>query len=152
MADWNDIMAAVGTALAGDKTEGRRALMACWERTEPGDHAFRCVLAHYLADTESGLEREIVWDETALAEHLHVGDGELAPLGIQSTRALLPSLHLNLGDGYLRRGDIAAAGRSLAQGLAHADALGEDGYGTMIRSGLANLADRIAATAVPDGV
>ena len=53
----------------------------------------------------------------ALSEHAHVADEDLAPLGIQSAAGLAPSLHLNLGDGYLRQGRVDAAGVQLAAGL-----------------------------------
>ena len=144
MATWEKIIDAVSVALGGDKWEGRRRLLACWEETVPQDHAYRCVLAHYLADTETALDDEIAWDEAALAAHDGVRDEELVPLGIPSAKGFVPSLHLNLGDGYLRRGDLEAARRHLAQGLAGADSLSPDGYGAMIRAGLDNLGKRIA--------
>lgn len=49
--------------------------MACWASTQICDHPQRCVIAHYLADLESNLDREIAWDETGLAEHVHLGGG-----------------------------------------------------------------------------
>ena len=144
MTTWEEIIDAVGVALGGDKPEGRRRLLACWEATAPQDHAYRCVLAHYLADTETALDDEIAWDEAALAAHDGVRDEELVPLGIPSAKGFVPSLHLNLGDGYLRRGDLEAARRHHAQGLAGADSLSPNGYGAMIRAGLDNLGKRIA--------
>ena len=144
MTTWAEITEAVTFALGGDKPEGRRRLLACWEDTAPDDHAHRCVLAHYLADTESALDAEIAWDEAALAAHAGVRDEDLAPLGIVSARGFAPSLHLNLGDGYLRRGEPEAARAQLELGLAGAGTLGADGYGAMIRAGLENLGTRIA--------
>ena len=151
MNQWPDILAAIGTALGGAKDEGRQQLLACWDATHLGDHAHRCVLAHYLADLEADLGREIEWDETALAEHAHVQDGDLAAVGIPSARGMLPSLHLNLGDGYLRAGDVATATSHLTEGMAACDALGQDGYGNMIRGGLLRLEQRLdeCATASP---
>lgn len=108
--------------------------MVCWEKAPIGDHPQRCVLAHYLADLESDLDREIAWDERALAEHAHIGDGELAHVGISSALGMKPSLHLNLGDGYLRRGDKTLAWEQLEAGLDCAHALKPDGYGVMIRN------------------
>ena len=144
MTSWEEITDAVGAALGGDRALGRHRLLACWEGTVPGEHAHRCVLAHYLADTETDLAAEIAWDEAALAEHAGVRDEDLAPLGIPSARGFAPSLHLNLGDGYLRRGELGAARRHLDLGLAAAEELGTDGYGAMIRSGLDNLGLRLS--------
>jgi hypothetical protein len=58
---------------------------------------------------------------------------------------MAPSLHLNLGDGYLRQGRVAQARVQLDAGLAAADALGDDGYGALVRGGLERLAQRLAS-------
>lgn len=143
MAGWDDVVAAVQVALTGDRDEGRAELDAVWASTAPDDHAQRCVLAHYLADLQDDLDDEIGWDESALAEFADVAEGDLAAIGIPSASGMAPSLHLNLGDGYLRRGDLAGARRELDAGLAAAGALGDDGYGALIRQGLAGLAERL---------
>lgn len=36
MADWNEVLAAVGTALGGDTVEGKRVLTASWDNTGDG--------------------------------------------------------------------------------------------------------------------
>ncbi|MET4059370.1 hypothetical protein ABIB35_000901 [Arthrobacter sp. UYP6] len=145
MADWSDVLASVAAALGGDKAEGKRLLSACWENTADVDHAQRCVLAHYLADVQDGIDDEITWDERALTEHGFLCETDLAPVGIPSVQGLLPSLHLNLGDGYLRRGRIGLAQKHRHAGQVHSSHLTHDGYGAMIRSGLKNLGDRITA-------
>jgi hypothetical protein len=143
MPDWESVVHAVQVALSGDRDEGRSLLEACWESTSSDDHAQRCVLAHYLADVQDDLEDEIRWDESALADYSSVGEGDLAAIGIPSATGLAPSLHLNLGDGYLRRGDVVAARRELEAGLACVGALGDDGYGALVRKGLAGLEARL---------
>jgi hypothetical protein len=141
--DWAAITAAVGASQSGDKVRGRELLMDCWNATGSADHAFRCVLAHYLADTETEVGKEVSWDERALEEHGRLGDDALAPLGIPSARGLRPSLHLNLADGYHRQGRTELAQAHVARGQADTDALGDDGYGRMIRAGLSNLVQRM---------
>lgn len=143
MQEWEGVRHAVEVALAGDRGDGRAPLEACWADVDDTDHALRCVVAHYLADVQDDLVDEIRWDESALRHFASVGDDDLAAIGIPSAAALAPSLHLNLGDGYLRRGDLPAARRELQAGLACAGALGEDGYAAMIGRGLAGLADRL---------
>lgn len=145
MTEWPTITAAIGTALGGEKDAGRRDLLACWDQTAETDHAKRCVLAHYLADLQENLTDEVTWDERALAAHPHLVDDDLASLGIASARGLVPSLHLNLGDGYLRQGRIADAQAQLDAGVAATDALSDDGYGGLIRRGLVALKGRIEA-------
>ncbi len=143
MTDWEQITAAVTTTMGGDAEGGRAALTRCWEATGPDDHAARCVLAHYLADVVPDLADEITWDERALAEFASVGRSDLSAVGIADTRLLAPSLHLNLGDGYLRAGRPDDARRALAEGYAAVGLLPDDGYGEMIRRGLDGLAARI---------
>ncbi|MEO8827159.1 hypothetical protein [Lapillicoccus sp.] len=145
MTTWDDIIAAVGVAVAGHTDDGRRELTACWERTSEADYAQRCVIAHYLADLQPHLGDEVGWDEQALQAYPHLTDEDLAPIGIPAARGLAPSLHLNLGDGYLRQGRLADAHTQLVAGLAAEDALGDDGYGRLIRQGLAGLQERITA-------
>ena len=149
MSHWDEVLAAVTTALGGEKERGRELLLACWADTGERDHAQRCVLAHYLADLEPDVDGEVRWDRVALAEHAHVGDDDLAVIGIPSARGMLPSLHLNLADGLLRAGDVAGAARHLEAGMAATDALGDDGYGGLIRDGLQRLAARIGDATGP---
>ncbi len=84
-------------------------------------------------------------DTTALEEFAHLGGADLAAVGIPDAAGLAPSLHLNLGDGYLREGRLPDAAAQLRLGLAAAGTLADDGYGRMIRAGLAGLEDRLAA-------
>ena len=145
MAAWASITAAIGHALGGDQSTGHRELTACWAATTETDHAKRCVIAHYLADLQTNLTDEVAWDERALAAHARVVDDDLASLGISSARGLAPSLHLNLGDGYLRQGRVTEAQSQLEAGLGAVGDLADDGYGTLIRNGLAALGGRIDA-------
>jgi hypothetical protein len=141
---WDQIIGGIGITLGGERERGRRLLLECWSGTREGDHAQRCVLAHYLADTEDVLADEIAWDERALAAFEHLQAGDLAAVGIPDAAGLAPSLHLNLADGYLRQNRLADAQTHLDAGLATAGVLGEDGYGQLIRGGLDRLAGRLA--------
>lgn len=147
MTDWAKIIDSVGVALGGDRRRGQELLLESWHVTTPSQHAERCVLAHYLADTESDTEKEVAWDELALDEHRHVEDDALASIGVPSARGFEPSLRLNLADGYFRLGKIDAAREQLAAGQASAGTLDNDGYGSMIRAGLETLAQRMESAA-----
>ena len=144
--DWATILAAVGTSQSGDRVAGRAALEACWAGTGPDDHAYRCVLAHYLADLQDTLDEEVAWDRTALEEYPQLAREALAPVGIPDADGLAPSLHLNLADGYRRQGRFAEAADQLHQGQAVAGVLPDDGYGRMVREGLARLEQRLSAS------
>jgi len=143
MSGWDAVIAAVAQAQQG-QDGGYEALLGQWAATGADDHAQRCVLAHYLADREPELDDEVVWDEVALREHALLADNALAVIGVPSTRAMAPSLHLNLGDGYLRQGRVEEARVQLEAGLEAADALGDDGYGALVNGGLDRLAQRLA--------
>ena len=143
MLEWTTILTAVAMAQNGDRDGGREAMDACWAQTEPGDHAYRCVLAHYLADLQDSLDDEVAWDRTALDEYPWLDHDALAPVGIPDTAGLAPSLHLNLGDGYRRQGRFAEAAEQLRQGKATVEVLPDDGYGRMIGEGLVRLEERL---------
>ena len=101
---WEPVLEAVGQAVNGQSEAAKAALEKCWDETVEEDHAQRCVLAHYLADQQENLQSETRWDEQALTEFTHLQDGDLAAIGVPSTAGFAPSLHLNLGDDYLRAG------------------------------------------------
>jgi hypothetical protein len=146
--DWAPVTEAVDAAQRGDEEGARRALQRCWDDATVDDHAVRCVVAHYLADLQDDLDDEIRWDERALEALPHVRDEDVAGLGLASAAGFAPSLHLNLGDGYLRRGDVVRARHHLEAGASALDTLGDDPYGVMIRRGFERLATRIES---PDG-
>jgi len=146
MTSWDDITRAVGIAAAGRSDSARRALQTCWDQAGPYEHAQRCIIAHYLADQQDELDAEIAWDETALAEHAHVTDADLAPVGVPSAAGFAPSLHLNLGDDYLRARISHAARTHLEAARATEHLLPDVGYGAMIRAGINRLAQRLDQT------
>ena len=145
MLEWATVLAAIGEAQTGDRSLGRHRLLSCWAETSPGEHAYRCVLAHHLADLEESVDDEVAWDRAALEEHAHLQRDALSTVGIPDAAGLAPSLHLNLGDGYLRQGRVGEAAEQLRQGQAALGVLADDGYGRMVRDGLSRLEARIAA-------
>lgn len=147
--EWAQVTDAIALAQSGHVDRGKAALLACWASTGRADHAMRCVVAHFLADLEDDLDAEIAWDELALAELPLVRDEDLAGLGVGSASGFAPSLHLNLGDGYLRRGDLDSARQHLARGRASLDVLQDDAYGVMIAKGFDRLATRILDPTLP---
>lgn len=149
MTTWADITTAMAVALSGDTAAGLRDLTACWEGAREEEHAQRCVVAHHLADLQTELDDEVAWDERALEAYAGVAEGDLAQVGIPDARGLAPSLHLNLGDGYLRQGRVDEAELQLGLGLAAEEALDDDAYGAMIRGGLLGLSERIAEARKP---
>lgn len=145
---WQEISAVLGGS--ADPSAGSLAhLTALWDRCPEGEAALRCVIAHYAADLEPELADELAWDERALASWLDSDATDWEAIGIPDPMAMLPSLHLNLGDDLLRAGDRDAALGHLAAAEEHLDALADDGYGQMIRRGVAGLAARCEASVLP---
>ncbi|MEO7421566.1 MAG: hypothetical protein ABIU87_04135 [Ornithinibacter sp.] len=143
MTLWKAITAGVSLALGGDREGGGRSVIICWHEAAEGDHAQRCVIAHSLADLQPDLADEVLRDEGALVPHQHVAHDDLAAIGIDTASGLAPSLHLNLGDGYLRQGRLDDAKQQLDAGLGARGAISDDGDGALIRDGLAGRAQRI---------
>jgi hypothetical protein len=146
------VMARIGAALAlgqqGRRAEARAAFARIWVDVEGGDPLHRLTLAHHMADVQDDAGEELAWDLRALAAAEEVTDERAAVAGATGpVAAFYPSLHLNLGEDYRKLGDPAAAGRHLDLGSRAAATLADDPYGSMIKTGLAGLADRLATEA-----
>src|ERR671917_2052293 len=133
-----EIVAAVELGRGGSQADARRRLTDLWERVGPdGDPLHRVTLAHFLADLQDDVRAELRWDERALA-----AAGDLTDERAQQydaalrVRGLLPSLHLNLADCLRRLGDASGARQHLAAAESSVDALADDGYGRLVRTGL----------------
>jgi hypothetical protein len=143
-----DVMAEIGAAVelghAGDTDAARRRLAQLWDDVAvQADPLHRCTLAHYAADLEPDTVDELRWDLRALAAADEVTDERArAHHDSLSIAGFYPSLHLNLGDDYLRLGDTARARDHLGRARAATDRLPDEGYGRMIRAGIDGLAQR----------
>jgi hypothetical protein len=137
----------------GRRDAAREVFAQVWEDIggEQGDPLHVCVLAHSMADVQDDVHQELMWDLRALAAADLLTDERVAQAGVPLTVAgLYPSLHLNLGECYRRLGDVDRARAHLRQARDRIGALGDDGYGRLIRGGLERLADRLGE-ATPRG-
>ena len=142
MTQIDEVMAEAGRAVqlgrAGDRAGARAVLEALWERVgADGDALHRCSIAHYCADVQDAVADELEWDRRALAAVADLRD-ERAQRYHESlrVRAFLPSLHLNLADGYRRAGETGPARRHLAEAVRQVGALPDDEYGAGLRSAI----------------
>jgi hypothetical protein len=149
----DDTMAEVAavTALAqgGHTEEARKRFAEIWDRVgSSGDPLHRCAIAHYAADVQTDLNSELLWDLRALEAANEISD-ERAKDYHQSLAVanFYPSLHLNLADVYRRLGGGPQARQHLTLAQAAVGALDDDGYGRMIREGIARCATRLAEEA-----
>ncbi|MEW1837753.1 tetratricopeptide repeat protein [Nonomuraea angiospora] len=114
---------------------------------EQGDPLHVCVLAHSMADVQDDVHEELMWDLRALAAADRVTDEQVAQAGVALPVAgLYPSLHLNLSECYRKLGDLDRAREHLQQARAGIGALGDDGYGRLIKGGLERLAEQLGET------
>ena len=153
---FDDVMARISAAvmlIGTDRDAARAQLAGIWGEIRAGDPLYRCILAHYLADLQDDVRDELVWDQRALAAADEVTDERARRFagtnGALDVRTLYPSLHLNLGDDYRRLGAGTQAREHLALAQAAQHVLPDDGYGRMIRGGIADLARRLEGVPTP---
>ncbi|SEG69801.1 Tetratricopeptide repeat-containing protein [Thermomonospora echinospora] len=130
----------------GQREAARDLFAQIWDDIggEQGDPLHVCVLAHSMADVQDDVRQELMWDLRALAAVALVTDERVAQAGVPlSVAGLYPSLHLNLGECYRKLGDFDRAREHLQQARAEIGALGDDGYGQLIRGGLERLAKQL---------
>ena len=139
------IVEVVGLAQAGDGDAARPRFAELWDEIGPeGDPLHRCALAHHAADVQPDVEAELMWDLRALAAADEVTDERVQRHhGSLSVAAFHPSLHLNLADAYRRLGDREKAREHIGRARDAVGALGDDGYGRMIREGIARTAAQL---------
>jgi hypothetical protein len=147
-------LADLATAMAigaQDRAAGRAQFAELWAALPENDHAGRCILAHYIADLQDDLGEEVGWDEVALTNSQGVTDSDLQALHPSLTvLGFVPSLQLNLADGYRRQGRFEEAATALAASIAQNASLPVDlpqqvAYRDLILSAQARTRERIEA-------
>lgn len=137
---------AVQLSHQGEREAASLLFAEIWDEIggEQGDPLQVCTLAHAMADVQDDVRQELVWDQRALAAAEQLTEARVAEAGVTLPVAgLYPSLHLNLSECYRKLGDLARAREHLQQAQATIDVLGDDGYGRMIRDGLARIAEQL---------
>jgi len=119
----------------GDPESARALFSQAWERRS--NHTEAAVAAHYVARHQETASDTLLWNQRALDEAM-IGDQE-------SVSGFMPSLYLNLGKSHEDMGDLAAAREQYLLAEQASSALGDDGYGRMIRGGIAAAVERTAA-------
>lgn len=124
-----------------DRDEAKQQYLALWaELGEDGDPLHLMTLLHHLADLYDDPEQALDWDLKALEAADRLTDARLDAHHPGLRRAMMyPTLHLNIADNLARLGRAAEAETQLTAAERHLDELGDDGYGAMIRGGVARL-------------
>lgn len=106
-----------------------------WDASTTDEQA--AVAAHYVARHQPTPEACLAWNERALI-HAQLAD----PVRVAG---FFPSLHLNLGHSHEQLGDQERAREHYEAAEAHADVLGDDPYGQMLRDGIVRALERVPA-------
>ena len=123
--------------VASGDHEGARALYdAAWvEVTCAEDEYQACIVAHFMAHAHVEPEAQLDWHLRALQAADAVRD--------ERVRAFYPSLYANLGDVYLRLGNLTQAQEHINKAREIEHVLPDDGYGRMVRSLIVRLTQTI---------
>jgi tetratricopeptide (TPR) repeat protein len=107
--------------------DARRLFAQAWaQRTDDFD---ACVAAHYVARHQDSPAERLRWNREALSRAEAVPDDRV--------RGYFPSLYLNLGRSYEDVGNLNEARRTYELAAERVGDLLEDGYGAMVRRGIA---------------
>ncbi len=118
----------------GPDGRARELFQEAWDRaTDDFEH---CIAAHYLARQQDTSRRRLEWNLCCLELADRVGDERVA--------SFYPSLHLNLGRDLEALGDTDSARGHYEAAHRYAGALGDDGYGQMVRAGVEQALARTA--------
>jgi hypothetical protein len=142
----DEIMQRIGEGIAasqrGERSLARSIFGAVWDQIggTDGDPFHRCAVAHSMADVQDDLEDELAWDLRALEAADLLTDERVQAGGVAGTAVgFYPSLHLNLADVYRRLGRTDSAREHVRLANEAVSALPDDGYGAVIRGGLARI-------------
>lgn len=117
----------------GEAAEAARLFLQAWN--EATNDFEKLTAAHYVARHQKTIEDKLQWDETALNLALKINNDEM--------KVNYPSLYLNIAKCYEDLKDFDNAKKNYQLALSFSNLLPEDGYGKMIKSGIASGIDRV---------
>jgi len=126
----------MGLEFEGKTEDARLLFLQAWDASTNDFEKFTS--AHYVARHQSTIENKLKWDETALAFALKIKDDKM--------KAHYPSLYLNIAKCYEDLHNFDAARKHYQSASVYLEFLPDDGYGKMIKSGIANGMARVSAT------
>jgi rifampin ADP-ribosylating transferase len=117
----------------GKNEEASKVFLQAWEQASGDKEKFTA--AHYVARHQKSIADKLAWDETALNLALKIND--------DSVKGAYPSLYLNIAKGYEDLEEYEKAAKTYETALSYTNFLNEDGYGKMIKGGIANGLERV---------
>jgi hypothetical protein len=130
-------LCAHGMDLEGEGKAGEafKVFQQAWN--EATDNLEKFAAAHYLARQQNSVTDKLKWDETALRFALEIKD--------ESIKGAYPSLYLNIAKCYEDLKDLVKARENYQLALKFTSFLLGDGYGNMIKAGIANGIERVGS-------
>jgi tetratricopeptide (TPR) repeat protein len=118
----------------GKKAEASQVFQQAWSEASTDLEKF--MAAHYVARHQETAADKLSWDKTALEYILKIND--------ETTKANYPSLYLNIAKCYEDLDDFENAKKNYYLALYFTEYLPDEGYGMMIKSGIAKGLERIS--------
>jgi len=128
-------LCALGMNLEGEgkKEEALKIFQQAWEEATNDFEKFTA--AHYVARHQKLVTDKLNWDEIALQLALKIND--------ESMKENYPSLYLNIAKCHEELNDFDKAKMNYQLALSFTNFLHDDGYGKLIKSGIANGIERM---------
>lgn len=128
-------LCAQGMALEGEgkPEEASTLFIKAWN--EAVNDVEKFTAAHYVARHQKSVSHKLTWDMTALQIALKINDN--------AVHEFFPSLYLNIAKCYEDLHDVYNAKINYQLALSFAHALPDNGYGTMIKGGIAKGIERV---------
>jgi tetratricopeptide (TPR) repeat protein len=128
-------LCAEGMSLEGEgkKEEAHKLFQQAWDEATNDFEKF--IAAHYVARHQKLATDKLRWDETALQLALKIND--------ESMKENYPSLYLNIARCYEELNDFDSAKTNYQLALSFTNFIHDDGYGKLIKSGIANGIERM---------
>jgi rifampin ADP-ribosylating transferase len=111
----------------GREDEAMNLFIRAWDESSTDFEKFTS--AHYVARHQKTITEKLIWDETALTHALNINDGSLD--------SSLPSLLLNIAKCHEDLNNFELARVFYLRAHSYISSLPDDGYGKMIKSGIA---------------
>jgi tetratricopeptide (TPR) repeat protein len=112
----------------GKNEEASMVFLQAWEQASDDKEKFTA--AHYGARHQKSVADKLAWDEIALNLVLKFRDDRV--------QGAYPSLYLNIAKGYEDLKEFEKATKNYEIALSYTHFLHDDGYGKMIKGGIAN--------------
>lgn len=127
-------LCAKGMESEGEPEKASALFLQAWNEAD-GDLE-KCIAAHYVARHQNTVNEKLSWDIIALEHAEKVNDEEI--------KSFYPSLYLNIAKCHEDMNDFVSALNNYRLAESYSGFLQNDGYGSMIKTGIRNGIERVS--------